>query len=899
MTRKISLYLAGTRADLADDALVVFNYAFSDLYNPAIIKNSYSQTVTLPGTDVNNRLFGSVWRLDRVVGNGFNPSKRVPFRIFSDGGEVLESGYARLDRVLTAAGGIHSYEVSLFGGMGDFIYGLAYDSAGNKRSLASLDYLGGGDAELDFTITADAVRSAWARLGGDTSQPQMWDVINFAPCYNGIPDGDFDAGKAIAVPGDIGLADSVTIDGVTYGPSQSGHTLVSLPEDRDEWEMKDLRSYLQRPVLSVAAFFAAIAKPENNGGWSVDLSDLTANWPYLNTWLTRPLLPSLGTYKQTTGGKSVTFNPTGWATSRYIGNYNLNDAAAGEVVTAALTFTPAFQVAGGPASLLSWRRFAGQSYVPDGNYQQVLFVQAVGIGAGDVEVAAGPVKAYYHDYGRVSPEAMAQACGFTPNALNTNYAAAEDEVPYALSTGSTYARAVPMSAEISGADIARIDICVTAYSVLVTDGGAVTLPIGGTAPYTQLYDAAGNDYTPTAATIVSGSGTATSQTAETLRSGAHITKAMLLSTDGTPADYLVDLCKTFGLTIQVDAARKAVTIARRCAYFVAETIDLSPHIDRSHDIEIVPLAFDAKWYDFKHESVGGAFADEYAATEGVQYGIQRVDTGYDFDAEEKDLLSGGVLRDCAAVMARSPYFLLPPGGVTPPVFIAPGNKYTLWDADGKATEIDVPQYTGATSPWNRDEAGYDVAPRAEFRDKDNGPEDGADVLLFGWGNTQSLYENFAVTDDLPAMGVLNGGVPCWILAPNTAGQSVPLFSRYGIMVNMQTGRTIITQSLDMGVPRQMDIPNVTYTENRTIYAQAWQSFIRDRLSVDNKVLRCRVTIPAGMTGGWPGLMRRFWWYGGSLWVLNKIENYSLTTFDPAECEFVQVRDIDNYTTGQY
>ena len=35
-----------------------------------------------------------------------------------------------------------------------------------------------------------------------------------------------------------------------------------------------------------------------------------------------------------------------------------------------------------------------------------------------------------------------------------------------------------------------------------------------------------------------------------------------------------------------------------------------------------------------------------------------------------------------------------------------------------------------------------------------------------------------------------------------------------------------------------------------------------------------------------------------MWVLNKITNYSLTTWDTAECEFVQVRDMDNYMNGQ-
>ena len=47
-----------------------------------------------------------------------------------------------------------------------------------------------------------------------------------------------------------------------------------------------------------------------------------------------------------------------------------------------------------------------------------------------------------------------------------------------------------------------------------------------------------------------------------------------------------------------------------------------------------------------------------------------------------------------------------------------------------------------------------------------------------------------------------------------------------------------------------------------------------------------------------GLLRRFYWFEGANWVLNKISNYSLTTFDLTDCEFIQVQDVDNYTNGQ-
>ena len=72
--------------------------------------------------------------------------------------------------------------------------------------------------------------------------------------------------------------------------------------------------------------------------------------------------------------------------------------------------------------------------------------------------------------------------------------------------------------------------------------------------------------------------------------------------------------------------------------------------------------------------------------------------------------------------------------------------------------------------------------------------------------------------------------------------------------------------------------------------------LRDLLDKDTKVMTCRVNLEGLQVG--PQLLRRFFWYDNSLWVLNKITNYSLTTYDPAECEFVQVRNIENYTNGQ-
>ena len=46
------------------------------------------------------------------------------------------------------------------------------------------------------------------------------------------------------------------------------------------------------------------------------------------------------------------------------------------------------------------------------------------------------------------------------------------------------------------------------------------------------------------------------------------------------------------------------------------------------------------------------------------------------------------------------------------------------------------------------------------------------------------------------------------------------------------------------------------------------------------------------------MFRSFYYYGGSIWVLNKITNHALADFATTECEFVQVHDTANYLNGQ-
>ena len=918
MRRKISLYIGDRLADLDDQSFILFNYTMDDLSNPTIVKNSYSQQITLKGTPANNAIFGGAFQADRRIGNtggqtgaDFNASQKTPFTIFNEMSEVIESGYVKLDSVSRNGADIE-YKITLYGGLGSFFYALSYDENGNKRTLADLDYLGTGspETELDFTINATSVQAAWNRLrngGGDAK----WSVINFAPAYNGIPEGNFSPNKGIVDPLEVGLQDQIRDpDSGTVYSTRSGYVLVNMAESQDEWAVKDLRSYLQRPVLSMDAFWYAICNPANNGGYEVDADILTdsGDFSYQGLWLTLPTIPSLGTMKQASGDLSL--NPYVTATTgNEIGRYEVSGSVPlGTRVSAVINCKLRFNSSAADAHQTLYRRVSQNSGRNTLSKFSVLFLQAVAYASDDTIVGGSAVK---YAGGRMTGKETASACGFVPvfsPSDGVEYEAVDMPTFERVSTGVFQAPGeISFSVEASNVAYYKILAFVYQGTSVLYGGGASTDRSSYKETYTgtgqtsipELYLSYSQSYTPTGAYVMPGAASTISYTSpETLRTGATITKAMLLSSSHTPAEYMLSFCKIFGLYFTMEPGTKKITIQKRNDLYEDETIDLTKRVDRSKGISIRPLVFDAKWYDFILEGAGGAFYDEYLDTEGIPYGLQRVNTGYDFNAESVNLMDSVVFKNACTILARSKYFnIIDYGGdFVPSPFIDKGNTYTLWSTDGDTldTDISCPPSGASVTYYNENPRykGYDIlgARKLELRTADGKPIDGSDILVFleGWNR----YDYFKLTDDLPVMDVLNDGVPCWLLGAGGSGQNglyVPIFQRY-------KGDGIIEDSLDFGVPRQFDIPGIRQQSGSTIYERGWKKYMADRYDANTKVMTCHVDF-SGMQVG-QDLLRKFYWYDNSLWVLNAIRNYSLTTFDPVECEFVQVQDKDNYLNGQ-
>ena len=325
------LYIDNKEIDFQDSVVsILFQKQRTDYTNPTIVKNSFTKTITLPGTKTNNSVFNEIWKLDRVQwSRSFNASKRTGFVLMKDG-SLIEKGYVKLNNIVWD-GQFYSYEVTLFGELGNILYGLSYktdaDDNVTPMTLGDLDFGFNG-----FGINIYIVEDCWKRLRGEQSQSTLGDTINFAVTYDGVPGAkNFDPQKMCCsvnrtagvswrevtnhssiyygfndfpgrhFPGSGDSFTPIVVDGENYGPLNTGvsrmdpvdfYGLMELKEGISTVQARDFRSYLLRPVVRISKIFDAIGSYiSTNMGYTLDLTDpFFSTEEFTGTWMTLSML---------------------------------------------------------------------------------------------------------------------------------------------------------------------------------------------------------------------------------------------------------------------------------------------------------------------------------------------------------------------------------------------------------------------------------------------------------------------------------------------------------------------------------------------------------------------------------------------------------------------------------
>lgn len=368
----------------------------------------------------------------------------------------------------------------------------------------------------------------------------------------------------------------------------------------------------------------------------------------------------------------------------------------------------------------------------------------------------------------------------------------------------------------------------------------------------------------------------------------------------TPADLVISIAKRFGLVFET--RNDGVHLLTRDEFFTdGRTMDIGRRIDRA-SMTINPMNISSKWYVWRDDVVG-EFAEDYKKNWGKTYGEQKVNTGYQFDTGTKIVTESLKTRGAVQVLDESRMYFASWNalGEYLSASLTENLSFQGFSASGEqSSTISVPDFLRdwvQTEYYNEDMPYYNVFSKPQMYSKDRKPADGSGVLLFldgfesvpNGGTTAGGYARMIwhlTDDDQSLYDLLNGGKPCWDMRRNVGAEFnyLPHFTRW-------KG----SDSLEFGTPMELAEPLPAYPSN-TIFERCWKTYISDRYDKDTSVVRCKVDLK-GLNVG-QGLLKNFYWFDNTIWVLNKISNYSLTTFDSVECEFVRVQDMDNYKNGQ-
>lgn len=928
--RNIKFYIDRKAIDLPNQLSIPMNFTLEDVNSPATKKIGYSKTISIEGTNNNNQIFGEIWNIERIqdyamgtnCGIYFDPSKRVNAEIYIND-ELKFEGFVKLDSINYNKPQI-IFNLTFYAGLGDFFYSLSANENGDERTLAELDY----GYDLGFRINKGVILDAWSALSGNTEG--KYQVINFAPAYNGVPD-DFAADKAL-----------INVSGQSYFPTSisgqsgyapvNGYALADLNNEYTDLEM-DLRSYLQRPVLRVKSLIQAMDNPDINGGYHLNLDRGFFNEenPYWeNAWITLPTLKSLddvGGEEYT--GSSVPVSERLISSIPYPVLMSFTGQISGEEIdmsaysygTFNFTVPVSFRV---DTSTMGSVSPIGSNLYPtyrlEYTYKTKRYDEQ---GENLIETATTEIR-YVGDY--IGARLIAY------NGNNEIIATSNQYIFTNFSKNLNVSSSTPVT-KVDGyfkydngqwiltAPDGRTEFDMEISNVPIADTIKFNVEINRkpTFLYNRDYGTRVDEETDEQGVVTAestpfpfennryyfktNSGDLAFTEEASTHSGVEISQRKLLGNLRTPCDYLLSYAKMFGLYFVKHPYEKTITLMARNKFFRNNVTDLNNDIDWGSKPTMKPILFDSKWYTLKNEAEESEFIEKYNNDYDSDYAEQKINTGYNFDSEENDVMAGSKFKTAVFARGKSKYYrTFKEGDTVVPCCMFDGITYNLFKESGNTyanASKDMVMSSGTYINWYPKKGGYDCFPKLDFKDANNGGVNGENVLCFFDGfrelkDNSGNYIDKYVTDDVLEMWALNDESPCWFITSvetenATKVEELPCFSRY-----ITNGNNVL-KSFDYGEPKELYVDNLHSTSETTIYNQFWKAFLNDQLDINTRIFTANVKFNEILN---EDNLRNIYYFQNSYWILNKIIDYDICSFNTVKCEFIKIQDTNDYTNGQ-
>lgn len=878
----LDIFLENERLDIDDASSLAITYNFSDLTNPTTQTGDYSTTFTIKGTQHNNAIFGQIWRLDRVTLFGgefntsvhFNASKRTNCVIYINH-DVFKRGYLKLNTIKSAKGVI-SYEVTFYSEMVDVLRTL------KESKLRDLPF----PNDLRHTLNAATIRQAW-EVGGKQG---IFYYLAYIMANNGLYE-EFESGKWLT-----GSYDNYQVSDIL----PSGIQL-------DECAKREYRSYYQRPALRLKGLIDLIAEQH---GIQLDPAFFNDSNPYYANGVMA--LPQYNIMEQN-------------AQQKGIATYPMPNSITYTLSGQSNTVTPTYR-ADGDAGIF------GDTSSPTLNLADVLSWSLLPVVEFEYRIIANmatsvPVgtRLKWVDKARVTPrvridtntgtqivfnmdkiatsENIAQNIQFTATGGNNNtlaYGYLDTKGAYLNYTpnGALWSQWIPIHAIL---DESVVNLNYTSGTVkLFIEQGPLGQPfylsqVEGTKlykvssftiefrPITKVPSTGGNlnNYYPAAAGFFGVD--FSMELTKKIRSGFAVDKRDIIDDETTQGDFLINYAKLFGLLFYTDKDGTPHLVTRNTFFKDYKVEDWTQKIDHAKEIQQVPIPFDSKYLSLRYQNGDTFYEDYYKHQYELEYGEQRISTGFDFAENETELIAEPLFYD--TVMSKE------------------STRVLL--KDGTLYEMKFQQDTKMLP--------------ALFQKEDNQrtPSDTKFNLLFDNG----LYifaesgkpadipvnKRIWLTDDYEGMiKAEGGGQVCWIdtenyIVSNYGGVEHKLIPElYYPQFSTLHKDSVFSWHLGYPLENYAGWMRSDFPESSTIYANFWRNYITEIYDVDNRIMTAYVRLTAADIAQFS--FANFVKIGDALWHVNKIEQFDPLGNGTTKVEFLRVSSlaaIENaYKNGQ-
>lgn len=803
----VQLYIRNQRVDLDGVVSMPLTKQFDDMANPTVVKNSTSKTISIPATPQNNRIFGNIWRIDHINGGLFDASKREPFTLVNNGAMVM-TGYVKLSAIVKTDNTPRSYEVHLFGGLGDFFYSLSGEGKDMKDVVLP-------NNNLSHKINAAAVVSPPEGMKYFLSYQGRYDNFDSKQVYNPVTE-----------------------------------SFEELPEDQDEHQRNEFRSYYQRPAFRVASLMEAIFA---GSGFDVAVSNLFKATPYwLDTYL------ALNTPEK--NGKDISYNG-----ALYDGviSKSINSNVPG-----GLGYVNARFINSDPAIFDQEPVF-----YPNYGYTGFIFLDTL-----------GEDRTLSYDY-KFQIEALVLSSSGAPSNVKVQNNPADNQPVqfimeiYDVTTSSAQllkkesfdATRGQLTAVVSagrsgictfrGTDTVfqfqgAISIAATVKKIQVRFQLLMPRDINSASGETSVY---WNNVTNTGASYRGNVSVRPDPNnyikltdSVNVRSNSDVSYSTFITRGTSQLDFVKNFFKAFGMLWEKDPLKDSISIFTRNEFFAGHKIvDWTNRIDHSKSMRITPLNHNFRYGVFTWADSSTFRARQYYEQFAWQYGSFKADTGYEFDNTEKNFIADNAIKNIVMSM-----------------------------------EYDT-MFSGRNNESRRDDK---VLP-AIFNSGDSGRSKNTETMqILFWNGLATAQAQLRITDDAKEMRPESKY--CWTASGGLQRNTYPSMAR------IKTGTNGGVYSLDFSKPQVLYYPatDADYPLESTIYRRFWADYLRERLTSDTRVMTCYVYITEAEFSTWR--FNTFVKIENTLWHVNKIENFDPLKQQSTKVELVRVTDINAYTNGQ-